>query len=388
MNWSEYSRFVGDIFGAPLALEALLAFFLESTFLGLWIFGWDRLPTRLHLATIWLVAIGTTVSAFFILAANSFMQWPVGYEVNAVTDRAELRSFLDVVTNPHLATQFPHTVLSAWVTAAFVVLAVAAWHLRRRNDVDLFRSAATLALVVGLVSSVGTAFVGHTQAQRMTEQQPMKMAAAEALWDTESPAGWSIFAIGDIENGRNHVNIVLPNMLSVLSTNSFDGEVRGINDIQAEYVATYGEGDYIPNVGVAYWSFRLMVGAGFLMIALSALGLWYVRRGSLLDQRWLLRALVPAAALPFIANSTGWILTEMGRQPWIVFGVMTTDQGVSPGVTATSVMISLVAFTAVYAVLGAIGLRLMTTAATDGPPPPVDDAEAVEDRVVVPVVAY
>ena len=149
MNWSEYSRFVGDIFGAPLALEALLAFFLESTFLGLWIFGWDRLPTRLHLATIWLVAIGTTVSAFFILAANSFMQWPVGYEVNAVTDRAELRSFLDVVTNPHLATQFPHTVLSAWVTAAFVVLAVAAWHLRRRNDVDLFRSAATLALVVG-----------------------------------------------------------------------------------------------------------------------------------------------------------------------------------------------------------------------------------------------
>ena len=222
----------------------------------------------------------------------------------------------------------------------------------------------------------------------MTEQQPMKMAAAEALWDTESPAGWSIFAIGDIENGRNHVNIVLPNMLSVLSTNSFDGEVRGINDIQAEYVATYGEGDYIPNVGVAYWSFRLMVGAGFLMIALSALGLWYVRRGSLLDQRWLLRALVPAAALPFLANSTGWILTEMGRQPWIVFGVMTTDQGVSPGVTATSVMISLVAFTAVYAVLGAIGLRLMMTAATDGPPPPVDDAEAVEDRVVVPVVAY
>ena len=388
MNWSEYSRFVGDIFGAPLALEALLAFFLESTFLGLWIFGWDRLPAKLHLATIWLVAIGTTVSAFFILAANSFMQWPVGYAINTTADRAELRSFLDVITNPHLATQFPHTVLAAWVTAAFVVLAVAAWHLVRRNEVELFRSAATLALAVGLVSSVGVAFVGHTQAQRMTEQQPMKMAAAEALWDTESPAGWSIFAIGDIENGRNHVNIVLPNMLSVLSTNSIDGEVRGINDIQAEYVQTYGEGDYIPNVGVAYWSFRLMVGAGFLMIALSALGLWYVRRGTLLDRRWLLRALVPAAVLPFLANSTGWILTEMGRQPWIVFGVMTTDQGVSPGVTASSVMISLVAFTAVYAVLGVIGLRLMMTAATDGPPPPADDAEAVDDRVVVPVVAY
>jgi cytochrome d ubiquinol oxidase subunit I len=388
MNWSDYSRFVGDIFGAPLALEALLAFFLESTFLGLWIFGWDRLPTKVHLLTIWLVAIGTTISAFFILAANSFMQWPVGYIVNPQTQRAELASFLDVLTNPHLTTQFPHTILSAWVTAAFVILAVAAWHLRRNNEVELFRSAATLALAVGLVASVGTAFVGHTQAQLMTRQQPMKMAAAEALWDTEQPAGFSIFAVGDIENGRNHVNLVVPNLLSILSTNSLDGEVRGINDIQAEYEATYGPGNYVPNVGVAYWSFRLMVGAGFLMIGLSALGLWFVRRRTLLDNRWFLRLLLPAAALPYIANSTGWILTEMGRQPWIVFGVMTTDQGVSPGVSNLSVAISLATFATVYTVLGIIGFRLIVAAVRHGPPPPQDDQEDVDDRVVVPVVAY
>lgn len=388
MNWSDYSRFVGDIFGAPLALEALLAFFLESTFLGLWIFGWDRLPTTLHLASIWLVAIGTTISAFFILAANSFMQWPVGYTLNDVTDRAELTSFLDVVTNPHLATQFPHTILAGWVTAAFVVLAVAAWHLRQRNEVELFRSAATLALAVGLVASLGTALVGHTQAQLMTDQQPMKMAAAEALWETEQPAGFSIFAVGDIDNGRNHLNLVIPNLLSVLSTNSLDGEVRGINDIQAEYEQTYGPGDYRPHVGVAYWSFRLMVGAGFLMIGLSALGLWYLRRGTLVDRRRFLGVLVPAAALPFLANSTGWILTEMGRQPWIVFGVMTTEQGVSPGVSTTTVAISLATFATIYTVLGVIGFRLIVRAAKAGPPPPLDDADEVADRVVVPVVAY
>jgi cytochrome bd ubiquinol oxidase subunit I len=388
MNWSEYSRFVGDIFGAPLALEALLAFFLESTFLGVWIFGWDRLPPKLHLASIWLVAVGSTLSAYFILAANSFMQWPVGYVYNAERGRAELDSFWQVLTNPHLATQLPHTLLAAWATAGFVVLAISAWHLLRKRDVEVFLTSAKLALGISLVSSLLVAFVGHAQAQMMTQQQPMKMAAAEALWETEQPAGFSLFAIGDIEGGRNHINIQIPKALSLLSTNSLDGEVRGINDIQAEYEARFGPGDYRPNIGVAYWSFRLMVGAGMLMIAIAAVGLWLARRGRLVTSHWFLHVAVLAAALPFLANSTGWILTEMGRQPWLVFGVMTTEQGVSTAVGTASVVFSLVAYTLVYTVLAVVGFGLMARAVRAGPPEPADDQADADERVVVPVVAY
>lgn len=388
MNWSDYSRFVGDIFGAPLALEGLLAFFLESTFLGIWIFGWDKLPPRLHLASIWLVAIGSTVSAYFILAANSFMQWPVGYTLNPETARAELTDFVAILTNPHLATQFPHTLLAALVTAAFLLIGVSAWHLLRRNEVDLFTRSARIGLVVGGVSALGVAFVGHTQAQMMTDQQPMKMAAAEALWDTEAPAGFSLFAVGDVEDGRNHINLQIPRGLSVLATNTLDGEVRGINDIQASYEQRFGPGDYIPPVGVAYWSFRLMVGAGFAMIGLALWGLMVLRRGRLVTSRWWLRAMVAAISLPFIANATGWILTEMGRQPWVVFGLLRTEDAVSPTVSATEVLLSLVGFTLVYGVLAAVDGYLMFTTARSGPPEPKDDRDDPEDRVVAPLVAY
>lgn len=388
MNWSDYSRFVGDIFGAPLALEGLLAFFLESTFLGLWIFGWDKLAPRVHLATIWLVAVGTTVSAYFILAANSFMQWPVGYAFNPETARAELDDFAAVLTNPHLATQFPHTILASLVTAAFVVFGVSAWHLLRRNEVDLFTRSARIGLVVAGVATLGVAFVGHTQAQMMTEQQPMKMAAAEALWDTEAPAGFSLFAVGDVEDGRNHVNVVVPRALSVLATNTLDGEVRGINDVQTAYQDRFGPGDYIPVVGVVYWSFRLMVGAGFAMIGLSLWGLWALRRARLAASRWLLRAAVAAVALPFLANATGWIMTEMGRQPWAVFGLLRTEAGVSPTVSPTEVLLSLVGFTLVYGVLAAVDGYLMVTTARKGPPEARQDQDDVDDRVVAPLVAY
>ena len=232
MNWSEYSRFVGDIFGAPLAMEGLAAFFFESTFIGLWIFGWARLPRAVHLACIWIVAIAVNMSAFFIIAANSWMQHPVGYRVDEVAGRAELVDFLTLLANPTLWIHFPHTILAAFGTAAFFMLGISAYHLLRGNEVVVFRRSATIALVTALLVSVGVAFTGHLQAQVMTRQQPMKMAASEALWETERGAGWSLFAIGDVANGRNHINVQLPHLLSVLSTNTWNGEVKGINDIQ------------------------------------------------------------------------------------------------------------------------------------------------------------
>ncbi|HSL56464.1 MAG TPA: cytochrome ubiquinol oxidase subunit I, partial [Acidimicrobiales bacterium] len=359
MNWSDYSRFVGDIFGAPLAMEGLIAFFLESTFLGLWIFGWDRLPRRIHLACIWLVAFGTTISAAFILAANSWMQHPVGFRINEVAGRAELTSFWEVLTNSTLLIAFPHTILAAWMTAGMLVLAVSAWHLLRRNELDVFTRSARIGLVFVFAAGVLTAFTGHTQAQIMTEQQPMKMAAAEALWDTEQPAGFSIFAVGDIENGRNSINIVIPHALSVLSTNTWDGTVEGINDLQALYEEQFGPGNYIPNVGVVYWSFRIMVGAGFAMIALSGIGLWLMYRNRLETTSWYLKLTIPALALPFVANSAGWIMTEMGRQPWVVWGVLRTEDGVSPNVGAAFVWVSMIGFTLLYGVLAGANVYLL-----------------------------
>ncbi|MGZ8624660.1 MAG: cytochrome ubiquinol oxidase subunit I, partial [Actinomycetota bacterium] len=340
----------------------------ESTFLGLWIFGWDRLSERIHLAAIWMVAFGTCISAFFILAANAWMQHPVGYALNPETGRAEMQDFMAMMTNSTLWSHFPHTILAALVTGGLFVIGVSAWHIRREHDPLVFRRSITIALVLTLFASVGVAFTGHLQAQLMTKQQPMKMAAAEALWETEEGAGFSLFAIGDVENGRNHVNVQLPNLLSVLSTNTWDGEVRGINDIQAEYAQTYGPGSYVPAVGVTYWTFRVMVGAGLVMILLCAVGLWHVRRGRLETARWFL-ALAPfGIALPYIANTTGWTFTEMGRQPWVVFGVMKTTDAISGSVGVGFVATTLIGFTVIYGALSVVDVFLLTRFARNVPP--------------------
>ena len=381
MNWSAYSRFVGDIFGAPLAIEGLAAFFLESTFLGLWIFGWNRLSPRLHAATMWVVAFGTTISAFFILAANAWMQHPVGYEVNPVTGRAELNDFFALLTNITAWSHFGHTILAALLTGGMFVIGVSAWHVRKDPDSAIFRRSMTIALIVSLFASLGVAFSGHFQAQLVAKQQPMKTASAEALWEDERGAGFSLFAVGDVENGRNHINIQLPHMLSVLTTNTWNGEVRGINDVQAEYVQRFGPGSYIPMVGVIYWSFRLMVGAGMLMILVSALGLWYVRRGTLPSAKWFLRLAPFAIALPYLANSTGWIMTEMGRQPWVVFGVMLTRDAVSGTVGLGLVLTTLIGFTAIYGLLTVIDVYLLRKYARSEPP-------AAEEPSAEPALVY
>jgi cytochrome bd ubiquinol oxidase subunit I len=394
MNWSAYSWFVGDIFGAPLALEALLAFFLESTFLGLWIFGWDRLSPKLHVATIWIVVVGTHLSAFFILAANSWMQQPVGYEIDPVTGQARLTDFVAVLTNPYLPGQFAHTILAAWTTGAFLVLGISAYYLLRKRHVEVFSSAARTAVTIAVLSSIGVAFVGHSQAQHLTEAQPMKIAAAEALWDTASGAPLSLFAVGDVEDRSNIVDIGIPNGLSILATNTLDGEVRGINDIQAEYEELYGPGSYIPAVGVTYWSFRIMVGAGVAMIALALFGLVSSLRGRIADSdrrfnRWWLTVLPYAIALPFLANTAGWVLTEMGRQPWVAYGLLRTEDGVSPAVGAGYVITSLIGFTVVYGVLMVVTIGLILKQIRTGPPEPVED-EDLDDkhRTFAPLGAY
>ncbi len=280
MNWSAYSRFVGSVFGAPLAIEGLLAFFLESTFLGIWIFGAKRISARLHLASIWLVSIGTMLSALFILAANAWMQHPVGYKV--VGNRAVMTNFWAVMTNSTLVGSFLHVVFAAILTAAMLMLGVGAWHLLkgRREQVapsPVFASSAKLALIVGSVAVVATMFFGDNQARIMEKQQPMKMAAAEAIYNTQKGASFSLLTIGDL-SGNPIFQIRLPHMLSVLADNSWNGSVQGVNQIQAQEAAKYGPGNYKPILWVTYWTFRIMVGCGILMLLMMAAGLWLMRR--------------------------------------------------------------------------------------------------------------
>ncbi len=378
MNWSAYSRFVGDIFGAPLAMEALIAFFLESTFLGLWIFGRGVLSPRLHLACIWLAAVGTVLSAYFILAANSFMQHPVGLVYDQARNRVELTSIWKVLTNSTQLVTFPHTIFAAILTAAALLLTVSAWHMRRDGEAtdQVHRKVGALALGVIVVAAVGTSLVGHLQGQIMTKQQPMKMAAAEALWDSRTHAPFSLFAYANVEKGQNKVDIAIPDGLSILATNHPDKRVAGINDVQAAEVAAYGPGSYVPVVWLAYWCFRLMIGFGVLAGLLALLVAVQWRRGKLLRSPRLLRMATWAVALPLLANSAGWLFTETARQPWLVYGLLRTKDGISTSVGSASVLATLVGFTLLYGVLGFICFRMVRRLAQAGPdplPPPGAD---------------
>ncbi len=386
MNWSSYSAFVGDVFGAPLAMEGLLAFFLESTFLGLWLFGRDRLSPKLHLTCIWVVSIGTMLSAYFILAANSWMQNPVGYEINQATQRPELKNIFAVLFNKVQLVTFPHIIFASLLTASLVIIGVSAHHLLRKRNVEIFKRAAKMGMVVGFVAALGVAFTGHIQAQVMTQVQPMKMAAAEALWETEQPAGWSLFAVGDVKGKRNEINITIPHMLSVLSTDSWDGKVVGINELQAQYSQQYGPGSYIPVVGVSYWTFRMMVYVGFAMMGYCALGLLLIRLKRLEKTRWFLLLALPVMALPFLGTSLGWIFTEMGRQPWSVFGLFKTAQSVSKSVGSWSVLITLVGFSLIYSGLAITDLVLMRRFARVDPPEL--DPEGSTAQEPTPAIAY
>jgi cytochrome d ubiquinol oxidase subunit I len=362
MNWSAYSRFVGDVFGAPLAMEGLLAFFLESTFLGLWAFGWDRLGPRLHLACIWLVATGALVSAWFILTANAWMQHPVGYVYVPARGRAELADFAAVLTNPALQVAYAHTVTAAFLTAGAFVGGIAAWHVWRRpesRDTATFRIAAKAGLWLVVVSAVVVTLSGHAQAQMMTRQQPMKMAAAEALYSTEQPASFSLLTVGTLDGTREVWSLRVPRLLSLLATGDPNARVEGIDDLEQQYAQRFGPGDYRPVVPVTYWTFRLMIGTGLAAAAVAAAGLWFLRRGRLPRSSWFHRALLALIALPLLANSFGWVFTEMGRQPWIVWGLMRTASGVSPPVGAGTVLTSMVVLTLLYGGLAVVAFLLL-----------------------------
>jgi cytochrome d ubiquinol oxidase subunit I len=398
MNWSDYSRFVGDIFGAPLAVEALLAFFLESTFLGLWIFGWDKLPPKLHAACMWLVAIGTLLSAYFILAANSWMQHPVGFKYNQVTGRAEMTDFLAVLTNKVQLVTFPHTMTSAYMVGGAFVMAVGLWHLRKPDvgkNATMYRKATRVGAWVTLVAALGVVVSGDLQGKVMTEVQPMKMAAAEALYNSESSnAPFSVFTVGSLDGTQEKFSVKVPGLLSFLATGRFDGSVKGINEIKAQYQKQYGADatarvfseSYTPTIPLTYWSFRIMIGLGIAGALIAIAVLWATRRDRVPERRlWFWLALA-APLLPLFANSFGWIFTEAGRQPWIVFGLMTTSSGISPSVSAGEVWTSLITFTLLYGVLAIVEVRLLLRYIAIGAPKfeePVDPAERDENAPLV-----
>ncbi len=423
MNWSEYSRFVGDIFGAPLALEALLAFFLESTFIGLWIFGWDRLPKKVHLATIYAAAFGTMLSAVFILAANSWMQNPVGSVFNVETGRAEIdgvSGFLALFSNPVFLATFPHTIAAAYMVGGGVVAGVSFWHLARlnkqiadgvttdeENHVASWRWASKLGAWVLLISGLFVVITGDMQSKAMTEAQPMKMAAAEGLFNTETNASFSVLTIGALD-GRSGVHLIrVPGLLSILAGHD---TVQGINDLEEQYrtegfrmndgsqqalqaavAAAIERGeispeiqrsfmdlDPVPNVAISYWTFRLMMGAGFAAMGIAAVMLLWLRRGNPKPAWWLTLGAWGLPLLPLAGNAFGWIFTEMGRQPWIVAGVLPTATAVSPTVSPSAVIFSMVVYTLLYGGLAVLELWLFLKYTKAGLPE-VQKVEVVDD---------
>jgi cytochrome d ubiquinol oxidase subunit I len=360
MNWSNYSRFVGNIFGGPLAMEGLVAFFLESTFLGVWIFGWDRLSKKVHLTCIWLVAAATMLSAAFIMAANSWMQHPVGYTMNSA-HQPELNNIGDLFTNPVFLWSYPHVVLASLVTGALVMLAISAWHLRRKSSVEAFRRTAAISLAVLAPAVFLNLFIGSELGVIEGKYQPMKIAAAEALWNTcPSHCSFSLAQVGGGNNDQTPTQIIeVPDLLSILATNHVDGTVQGMNNLQAQYEKQYGPGNYIPNVFIQYWGMRVMAYLGGLILLFSLWGLWLLRRRTLERAKWFLFVAPWVVIAPFLMNTAGWLLTESGRQPWIVQGLMKTADANSPSVTTTDIWISLTVFVVIYAALGVADAYLM-----------------------------
>lgn len=376
MNWSGYSRFVGDIFGAPLAIEALVAFFIESTFLGVWIFGWDKLSKKLHLLSIWLAAAATSLSAFWILLANSFMQNPVGYVLN--NGRAEMESFTALLTNGHLWWQFPHVLTASLTTAGFFIVGVSAINLLKKNNDGFFTKSFKFGAVAALVGVVLVIFVGHGQMVSIKDEQPMKAAAAEALWETADPAPFTIVADIDQENRRNESELAVPGLLSFLYYFKPSGEVLGINDVQAQMEAEHGSGNYIPPVAVLFWSFRIMVIAGCLMGLLAIIAIIIMRgKKALSEYKKLMVIFGLSVGLPFLANTFGWIMAEMGRYPWLVYGLQKMEDGVSTVTSPATVLISLVGFILVYTLLAVAEVFLMVR---HGIKNPVADAEIAENE--------
>jgi cytochrome d ubiquinol oxidase subunit I len=381
MNWSLYSTFVGNVFGAPLAIEGLAAFFLESTFLGLWIFGWNRLSPRVHLATLWIAVVGTWLSGYFILVANSWMQHPVGYKV--VNGQAQLTSVWALLSNGFALRAYVHTMLAGLIFGSTVVLGVSCWHFLRENEVEIFRRAAKVALIVALPATLLQLVVGNRFGEAVTSAQSMKIAASEAQWNTCQPCGFSAIQFGGFSKSdpTPSFSITIPRLLSYMATGSFSGKVQGLNQLQQQEQRKYGRGNYMPNVRVVYWSMRVMAYVGVLLFLVAAAGAWLYRKQKLERARWFQRAALGAIALPYVAASAGWVLTEMGRQPWIVQNLLLTSKASSPNVGVTWLSISLAVFVALYVALGVVDFVLMRRYSRPGRP-------ASREEVPAAVVSY
>ncbi|HPC32861.1 MAG TPA: cytochrome ubiquinol oxidase subunit I [Syntrophales bacterium] len=357
MNWGEYSRYVGDIFAVPLAIEALLAFFLEATFIGLWIFGWKRVSPRLHALSIWIVALATNMSALWILLANGWMQHPVGYVLR--NNRAELTDFLALITSGYGWLKFFHTILAGYVVAAFFVMAISAWHLLRKNHLPLFKESFRIGATFGLVSALLVVLVGDFHGAEVGKAQPAKLAAMESLWETQRAVPFYLILVPDPQKERNALELLgIPKMVSFLAFKDGNAEVKGLKDFPR---------DERPPVWATYVGFRLMVGLGGLFILLSALAAFLSWKDLLERYPLFLKVLLLALPLPYLAGELGWIVAEVGRQPWIVYGVLKTSAAASRGVSALQAVVSLAGFMILYGFLGAVNFYLLAKYARKGP---------------------
>jgi len=367
MNWAEYSRYVGDIFGAPLAIEATVAFFLESVFIGLWIFGWNKVSPKVHAFSIWMVAIATNLSALWILLANGWMQNPVGYHIVADTMgqmRAEMIDFTALLTNPTGWYKFAHTVTCGYVVAAFFVMGVSAWHLLKQNNMDLFKRSFRTAAIFGLVSILAVAYTGDLSGADVAKTQPTKLAAMEAVWDTTKGADFHILHIPNEAKETNIIaTITIPKLLSIIAFRDANAEIKGLKDFPKEEW---------PPVWPTFWSFRLMVAFGLYMILMSGVAIWLSRKHDWEKHKFFLKIMLFSIPIPYLAGQLGWIVAEVGRQPWIVYGLLKTADAVSQSISTAQVVGSLLGFTIFYGGLGVLGIYLMIKYAKKGPDKNVD----------------
>ena len=370
MNWAEYSRYVGDIFGAPLAIEATLAFFLESVFIGVWIFGWNKISKKAHLVSIWLASVASNVSALIILLANAWMQKPVGYVIR--NGRAEMNDFMAVLTNDYGWIKFVHTVLSGYALAAFLIMGVSAWHLLRNNENDFFIRSFKMAAVWAFVATISVAVTGDMHAVEIAEHQPTKFAAMESQWENGRGVGMSMLLLPDVVRECNSVDrLCVPNALSLMAFHDANAEIKGLKSFPKELR---------PPVLPVFLSFRLMSGLGMFMILASLAAIILSRRQKFIEYRAFLTLMVFAIPAPYLAQQLGWLVAELGRQPWIVYGVLKTSDAVSKSITTTQVVMSLIGFTVLYGMLGAIDIFLLVKYAKKGPDKDVSSIINVQGR--------
>ena len=357
MNWAEYSKYVGDIFGVPLAIEAMVAFFLESTFIGLWIFGWNRVSKKVHALAIWIVALASNLSALWILLANGWMQHPVGFVLR--NNRAEMVDFLAIITSPYGWLKFAHTVLGGYVVGAFFVMGIAAWHLLRKNQPLFYKKSFRMAAVFGLISSFLVIGIGDFHAAEVAKTQPTKLAAMESLWETERGVPLYLIVLPDAKNERNAIELIgIPKVTSYLAYRDFNAEIKGLKAFPAKDR---------PPVMEVFLSFRLMVMLGTLFLTLSAIAFYSSWKDRLEANPLFLRIILYTIPLPYLAAQLGWIVAEVGRQPWIVYGVLRTSEGVSRQIEPVQVLTSLIGFGLFYSFLGILDFYLLAKYARKGP---------------------